>query len=535
MENKVSVKEKFAYALGDASANIAWRGISIFLFIFYTDVFGLSPATVGLLLLIVRFTDGATDIFMGMVADRTKTRWGSFRPWILWTALPMGVILSLVFTAPDLSMTGKIIYAYVTYIIFTFVYTANNIPYGALLGVMSGDDKEKASIGSYRLAGAFAGGLIVQGSLLYLVLWFGNIDPKIDVHPIAGDKYEVTVTAPKSVENVDISTKDGIALFRWNDASVSDMTEANRKSFSMTEGEPYSFIVTGQSGLDVSHITVIDQKKGYSKSIYALSIVMILLLFVTFYYTRERVLPPKDQEGDLKKDLINLVRNKPWVVVLFGGLLYCTYTAIKGGITVIYFTHYIGKPLLAASFMVCLMLASIVGAAATAYLSRRFGKKNLFIGALLFSGFFSALIYFCGQQDIYAIFALGVLSEWASAIIITLFFVMLADAADYSEYVNGRRATGLIYAAGSFSTKFGGGIGGAIIGAILAYYGYKGSDPSTIQGAQEGIIMLMSWVPAIVAAITAGFMLLYPLNQEKMDEITSELTKRRLKEKAQEA
>jgi len=535
MENKVSVKEKFAYALGDASANIAWRGIAIFLFIFYTDVFGLSPAAVGLLFLIVRFTDGAADVFMGMIADRTKTRWGSFRPWILWTALPMGAILSLLFTAPDLSPTGKIIYAYITYIIFMFVYTANNIPYGALLGVMSGDDKEKTSIGSYRLAGAFTGGLVVQGALLYLVLWFGNINPEIDVRPVADDKYEVTVTAPKNVEKVEISTKDGIALFRWNDASVSDTTAVERKSFSMTEGEPYSFIVTGQNGLDASRITVVDQKKGYSSSIYTLSIVMILLLFITFYYTRERVQPPKDQVDDLKKDLINLVRNKPWVVILLGGLLFCTYTAIKQGITIIYFTHYIGQPLLAASYMICLMLASIVGAAVTAYLDRRFGKKNLFIGALIFSGFFSALVYFCGQQDIYAVFALGILSEWGAAVVITLFFVMLADAADYSEYVNGRRATGLIYAAGSFSTKFGGGIGVAIIGVILAYYGYEGGDSVAIQGAREGIIMLMSWVPAIVAFITAVFMLLYPLSQKKMDEITSELAERRLKTKAQEA
>ena len=262
---------------------------------------------------------------------------------------------------------------------------------------------------------------------------------------------------------------------------------------------------------------------------------MVLLLFITFYYTRERVKPPKDQENNLKKDLIDLVRNKPWVVILVGGLLYCTYTAIKQGIMIIYFTHYIGKPLLAASFMIFLMVASIVGAVATASLSRRFGKKNLFIGALLFSGFFSALIWFCDQQHIYAIFALGVLSEWASAIIITLFFVMLADAADYSEYVNGRRATGLVYAAGSFSTKFGGGIGGAIIGAILAWYGYKGGDSAAIKGAEDGIKMLMSWVPTIVAVITAGFMLLYPLNQAKMDEITTELAERRLKEKAQEA
>ena len=528
MENKVSVKEKIAYALGDASANIAWRGVSIFLFIFYTDVFGLTPATVGLLFLVARFGDGVSDVFMGVIGDRTKSKYGNFRPWILWSALPLGVILSLLFTSPGLSMTGKIIYAYTTYIVFTLVYTANNIPYGALMAVMTGDDKERTSIGSYRMAGAFAGGLVVQGSLLYLVLLFGNINPEISVTPVANDKYEVVVSTSQSVKNVNINTKDGIALFQ----SASDTVATKGKSFSMEAGIPYSFIVTGESGLDAAHISIIDQKQGYSKAIYALSAVMVLCLFITFYYTRERVAPPKEQQNDLKRDLIDLIRNKPWLVLLLIGLLFNVYNAIKQGITVIYFSHYIHNQLLAASYMVGLMLASIAGAMVTTRLSLRFGKKNLFIGALLFSGLVNALIYFCGPQNIGAIFTIGIISECAAAILPTLFFVMLGDAADYSEYANGRRATGLVYSAGSFATKFGGGVAGIIIGGILAYFNYDGQNAVAIQGAVPGIIMLMSWVPAVVAVVTAGFMFLYPLNQDKMDEITTELVERRLKAKA---
>ena len=169
MDGKISFREKICYALGDASANIAWRGICTFLLIFYTDVVGLAPAVVGLLMLIVRSSDGVTDVLMGIVGDRTKSKYGKFRPWILWTAIPLAVILSLTFTCPSgLGMTGKIVYAYVTYILFTLVYTANNIPYGALMAVMTGDDRERASIGSFRMAGAFAGGMLVQGILLYL-------------------------------------------------------------------------------------------------------------------------------------------------------------------------------------------------------------------------------------------------------------------------------------------------------------------------------------------------------------------------------
>ncbi len=538
---KVSVKEKIAYALGDASANIAWRGVSAFLLIFYVDVFGLTPAVAGMVLFIVRLSDGISDVAMGAIADRGKSKHGKFRPWILWTAVPLGVILSLLFTSPssEWSMGWKIAYAFSTYFLFTLIYTANNIPYGALMAVMTGNDKERTSIGSYRMVGAFAGGMVVQGSLLFLISMFGGIDnSNVSVKPVSNDKYEVTVSAPETIEKVNIKTKatgiaaffqDGTALFEWNDASVPDKDATTSKSFRMEAGRSYSFIVTQEgSELNKSQILIIDQQQGYGKSIYALSVVLVLCLFITYYYTRERVAPPKGQENNLKRDFIDLIHNKPWLVLLFIGLLFNTYNAIKQGITVVYFTHYIHNQLLAGSYMVCLMLVSIAGAMVTARLSLRFGKKNLFIGALLFSGAVNALIYFCSPQNITAIFTIGIVSEFAAAIFPTLFFVMLGDAAAYSEYVNCRRATGLVYSAGSFATKFGGGLAGLIIGGILTWFGYNGDDPVTMKEAIPGIIMLMSWVPAVIAAVTAGFMTLYPLNQKKMDEITTGLAARRL-------
>ena len=118
---------------------------------------------------------------MGVICDRTDSRYGKFRPWILWTAVPLGISLSLLFTTPKLGATGKIVYAYATYLIFFIIYTANNIPYGALMAVMTGDDKERTSLGSYRMVGAFTGGMVVQGALLFLVLQFGNINTSIDV------------------------------------------------------------------------------------------------------------------------------------------------------------------------------------------------------------------------------------------------------------------------------------------------------------------------------------------------------------------
>ena len=528
--HKLKLIEKIGYALGDGAANIAWRGVATFLFIFYTDVFGLSPVIVGVLFLVARFSDGISDVLMGIIGDRTNTKYGKFRPWILWTAVPLAVILSLLFTNPDLNSTGKIIYAYVTYIFFTLIYTANNIPYGALMAVMTGDDKERASLGSYRMAGAFAGGMLVQGALLFLVAYFGNINPQIKIQNIENDTYKVVVSANKTVESVNIKTKNGIGQFIWLDQNVESNEPSTNKSFFIEANKTYNFLVTGESNLEASDISIINQKTGYSNAMYLMSVFLAILMLVTFYTTKERVKPPKTQKSNLLQDFKDLASNKPWLILLIVGLLFNIYNAIKQGIVVIYFTHYLNNQLLSASFLVCLMIASIIGALATAPLSKKLGKRNLFIYALLFSGIVNSLFMFCRPEHVEAIFIIGILSEFGAAIFPTLFFVMLGDVADYSEYKNHRRATGLVYSAGSFATKFGGGIAGAIIGMVLGIYQYNGLDAISVKGAIPGIVMLMSWIPAIITIIAAILMLLYPLNQNKVSIITEELDTRRQKE-----
>jgi len=528
MNQKVSVLEKIGYSLGDGAANIAWRGVATFLFIFYTDVFGLNPAAVGLLFLVARFSDGISDVVMGIVGDRTNSKYGKFRPWVLWTAIPLGAILSLLFTAPDLSDSGKIIYAYTTYILFTLIYTANNIPYGALMAVMTGDDKERTSIGSFRMVGAFAGGMLVQGALLLLVSYFGNIDPTVSVNKIDADKFEITVSAPHDVENANISTENNIALFSALDNA--DDIPTKGKSFNMIANKDYHFVVEGDATITKDSISIIDQKDGYSYSMYIMSFFLVIAMFITFFSTKERVKPPKAQDSNLKQDFKDLITNKPWLVLLGIGLLFNVYNSIKQGIVVIYFTHYLQEQLLAGSYMVGLTLASIAGAMATSFLGRKIGKKRLFIYSLIFSGVVNALIMFMKPGDIVGIFAIGIISEFAAAIFPTLFFVMLGDVADFSEFKNGRRATGLIYSAGSFATKFGGGIAGAIIGFVLAYFNYDGKDTLAIEGAVPGIIMLMSWVPAVIAFVAAIFMTLYPLDQKTIDKVTLELNRRRSEE-----
>jgi GPH family glycoside/pentoside/hexuronide:cation symporter len=521
-QHTLKLSEKLGYALGDGAANIAWRGVSTFLFIFYTDVYGLDPAAVGLLMLVARSGDGISDIFMGILGDRTKSKHGRFRPWILWSAVPLGLILSLLFTTPDLNDGGKLIYAYITYILFTLIYTANNVPYGALMAVMTPCHQERTVLGSYRMAGAFVGGMVVQGTLLALVLHFGNVNPEIKVEPLAEvDTFKVTLAAPVDVASASIKTENGIGQFTWADAT--DGEKSKRVSFALEANQEYSFIVSNEANLTADDISLINQKQGYQYSMYIMSALLTIFVLITFLTTKERVVPPKDQKSNLSKDLKDLISNKPWLILLGVGLLFNVYNSVKQGITVIYFVHYIHNELLAGTYLVALMLASIVGAISVAVLSKKWGKKKLFIYALIFSGAVNTLFMFCGPTDIAAIFVIGVVSEFASAMFPTLFFAMLGDAADYSQWKNGRRATGLVYSAGSFATKFGGGLAAVIIGFVLSAYQYDGQSEQAIQGAIPGIIMLMSWVPAVIAIVTSFLIYFYPLGQDKMDEISVEL------------
>ena len=175
---KVRWTEKLGYASGDTACCLFWVIVSSYLNIFYTDVFGLAPAALGWLLLITRIWDAAFDPVMGMIADRTRTRWGKFRPWILWGIVPFVMAEIALFYTPDLSPTGKLVYAYVTYSLMMFIYSVVNVPYGALLGVITHDSGERTSLASFRFIGAFVGNFIVQGSLLYLIQVLGSGDDR---------------------------------------------------------------------------------------------------------------------------------------------------------------------------------------------------------------------------------------------------------------------------------------------------------------------------------------------------------------------
>lgn len=176
MHHKLSIKEKIGYGMGDAGCNILFGTIMLFVNYFYTDVFGLAPALVGVLLLSVRVVDAITDPIMGAIADRTQSRWGRFRPWLLWMALPFGIFSVLMFTTPDWSYEYKVIYAFVTYFLCSLAYTAIGVPYCSLGSVITNDPQERVSCQSYRFVMVGIATLILSLTLLPMVEWFGNGD-----------------------------------------------------------------------------------------------------------------------------------------------------------------------------------------------------------------------------------------------------------------------------------------------------------------------------------------------------------------------
>ena len=171
---RLSIKEKIGYGMGDAGCNMIGGAIMLFLNYFYTDVFGLAPALVGVLLLSVRVLDAITDPIMGAIADRTQSRWGRFRPWLLWISLPYVLFSVLMFTTPDWSYENKVIYAFVTYFLMSLTYTAINIPYCSLGGVITNDPGERVSCQSYRFVMVGIATLILSLTLLPMAEWFGG-------------------------------------------------------------------------------------------------------------------------------------------------------------------------------------------------------------------------------------------------------------------------------------------------------------------------------------------------------------------------
>ncbi|WP_371744362.1 MFS transporter [Psychrosphaera sp. B3R10] len=505
---QLALKEKIGYALGDAAANLVWRGALAYLAVFYTDTFGLTAAAAAMLFLVVRLTDGITDIIMGMIADRTDTKWGKFRPWILWSTPFLALFMVLCFTTPDFSYDGKLAFAYVTYIGLTLAYTVNNVPYSALMGVMTNDDKERTSLSGFRFAGAFLGGLFVMGFLPQLVEYFGQGNQQ------QGYQYTMYLFAAFLLVLMVIT----FSTTQERVKPVADNNSGSLKSELKDLSKNLPFII-----LPLLATTLFFYYRNLPTGLFFVAVVVFCHFAIKRLLSSDHSNLTRSQQ-----DMIDLLNNKPWLILLGMGFLTMMFNGIKYGVIAYYFKYFVGDEILAGQYFVGLLVVSILGALSTSTLAKWFGRKQLFIGALIISSLLTGAMFWIPEKSIVPVFLLGCSAEFFAAIMPTLFFSMLGDSADYSEWKNGRRATGLIYSAGTFVQKTGGGFAGALVLLVLSGYGYDGMDAATIEDSLPGMQWLMSWIPAAFGFIAAALMMFYPLDDKMQEKMTNDLSEARL-------
>lgn len=480
---KLSVLEKVGYSLGDLAANLIFQTLMTFLAYFYTDVYKIPAGKAS----IVIFTGGIVGAFfnvvMGLIADRTSTRWGKFRPWILWTSVPFGVIALLAFSTPDFSESGKIIYALVTYLLLVLVYSANNLPYSALSGVMTGDMADRNSLSSYRFVAVMIAQFIIQSLLLPLTISLGH-----------GDKVV-----------------------------------------------------------------------GFEKVMLFFAAIGVACFLITFLTTRERVISARQENSSVSQDLSDLVKNRPWTIMLSLTVLIFITLSLKGGMYIYYFKYYLnpvaqtafleevgfnhfikglnqfitglglGKfewpedaPTSANSlFNACGIIMMIAGIMFSKPLADKFGKRNVFGIFLALSALCLIMFNFYSRDSIRVVFVTQIFHGFTYGVTIPLLWAMIADVADYGEWKNNRRATAIIFSAMIFGLKAGLSIGGAIGAILLSRSGYIAEKAGQTVETVSGIRRAVSIYPGILFILGAVLVVWYEIDKVMELKIEKELKQRR--------
>ena len=483
-EHTLSIREKLGYSLGDLAANLIFQTLITYLAFFYTDVYRLPPATAATIIFVI----GVLGAFVftpliGIAADRTVSRWGKFRPWILWTAIPFGVLSLLAFSTPDLGPRAKIVYAVATYGLLMLVYAANNLPYSALSGVLTGSMAQRNSLSAYRFVAVMIAQFIIQVLLLPLVLILG----------------------------------DG------------------------------------------------DRMLGFERVMTVFAVVGTLFFLTTFATTRERIVPAREQTGGVLQDLSDLLRNRPWKVMLLLTILVFVNLALKGGTYIYYFQYYLRDAALAgfldssgfnafigglnatlsrwglagftwpedpatsafSLFNACGILCMILGIGVSRRLADRFGKRDVFGGALLVCTLFLLAFYFFPPTAVGVAFVAFMLHGFCYGITIPLLWAMIADVADYSEWKNHRRATAIVFSAMLCGLKIGLSIGGALVAGILAHHGYQAGAEQQPQAVVDGIRLTVSVYCSIPFLLAVALLFLYEIDMRMENRIEQELLQRR--------
>ncbi len=463
----IPLKEKISYGFGDLASVLYWQTFMLYFTFFYTDVFLIPAGAAATLFLVSRILDGINDPLMGIIADRTNTRWGKFRPYLLWLCVPFAVTGVLAFTVPDFGDTGKLIYAYITFSLIMILYTAINIPYTALLGVISPNSNDRTTISSVKFLFAFAAGIIVSATLLPMVKGLGGGDD--------------------------------------------------------AKGWQLSFVIYG--------------------------ILAIAFFLIAFKGTKERVQPPRAQKQSIKKDLRELVTNRPWLILLATTITFILFVAVRGSVTVHYFKYVVGTQQLSLPFMdpgsytfesitsaynTIGQISSFLGVLMVSWVANKIGKKRAFTYIFLIAIFSTGIIYFIPANRLGLLFFFQITGSLTGGPLSVLLWAMYADTADYAEWKNGRRATGLVFSASTMSQKFGWAFGAYIALMLMSQLGFA---PNQAQSAESlnGLVLLFSLIPAAVGLGSVALLFAYPLDDETVEKMGADLAERRSLDEQAEA
>ena len=456
-----TLREKIGYALGDAAAGgITWKVMSIAFPLFFTNVFGLTVADTATLMLVARMFDVVTDPLMGSLADRTQSRWGTYRPWLIFGAVPLGIIFALLLYTPNFGPVGKRVWAYSLYLLMMAVYTAVNVPYGSLLGVMTEDDNEKNEFSSYRMVGAYAMGFITLLSFPYVIEFIGGDKLADGTYSVAAKQHQYAV----------IGVVFG-ALATIGTLACGLLTKERLKP---VRAEKFSF----------KPFADLFKNKPW---IYLTLIGICTNFFNGFRYAVAGYLLEYCLHGDVT--VSGLIIN--YTVFMTFGEVTCM---IFGGLSP-KFTQWVGSKRKAFVWAAIICIVS----------------------SILF--FFIPM----DPAYIWVMVAVVIITSIGIGLYSPLLWSMYADVADYATEKNGTSSTGLIFSSGTMAQKFGSAISGALVALFLGMAGFiSGTDAATGQtvvtitneeAVRQMIWALFSLFPAAIAALIVLLIHKYPIQK----------------------
>ncbi|MCT3574456.1 glycoside-pentoside-hexuronide (GPH):cation symporter [Levilactobacillus brevis] len=453
MKNMVPWNERIAYSFSDFACNLSFQMVGTYLMIFYTDTFGLSAAAVGTLFLAARIVDAFDGPFWGIMIDHTHTKWGKSRPYWLWFSIPFAVFCVLVFTTPNMSLTGKLVWAYVTYIGVDVLYSAVNIPITSILPSLTSNPQERVTLSTIRQFMGTAGATLITGITLTMVAFFGHG-----------------------------STTSARGWFIW------------------------ALIV---------------------------AVIVVVIFGFVFKYTTERVQTKSSRKSiPIKESLKALKRNWPWAIIIFINFIYWMGMQTRSQVTVYFFKYNMHDATL-ASLVLSLQLVALVAVVLTPWTASRIGKRNTMLGGMILAVIGQLLLSLgANNLSVPMITFATIIGYLGTGYVSGLIAVMLADAVDYGEWINGVRAEGIVTSFSSFSAKLGMGIGGVITGWILTGTGYVANKTQTA-GALHGIELNYIWVPLLGFALSGIALMFYHVDgiEKKMQ---SDLAEKHARENAED-